>query len=89
MTHEINTTNKGVIGGIHSCFGIIFPQQREVIVIKWRDTAWKDVICDIPQSAIEYLMPDLAADMDPAGEIRGIPGMELFAEGTDTDEGMR
>jgi hypothetical protein len=60
-----------------------------VIVIKWRDTAWKDIICGIPQSAIEYLMPDLAVDMDPTGEIRGIPGMELFAEGTDTDKGMR
>jgi hypothetical protein len=56
---------------------------------KWRDTAWKDILCDIPQSAIEYFMPDLAADMNPTGEIRGIRGMELFAEGTDTDEGMR
>ena len=34
-------------------------------------------------------MPDLAAKMDPTAEIRGIRGMELFAEGTDTDEGMR
>ena len=59
------------------------------IIAKWRDTAWKDILCDIPQSAVEYLMPDLAAKMNPMAEIRGISGMELFAEGTDTDEGMR
>ena len=46
------------------------------LMAKWRDTAWKDILCDIPQSAVEYLMPDLAAKMDPAAEIRGIRGME-------------
>jgi hypothetical protein len=56
---------------------------------KWRDTAWKDILCDIPQSAVEYLMPDLAAKMNPTAELRGIPGMELFAKSTGTDEGMR
>ena len=43
---------------------------------KWRDMAWKEVLCDGAQSAIEYLMPDLAADMDPAREMAGIPGMD-------------
>jgi len=56
---------------------------------KWRDTAWKDVLCDAAQSAIEYFMPDLAADMDPTREMAGIPGMELFADGADSDKGMR
>ena len=56
---------------------------------KWRDTAWKTIICDIPQRAIEYLMPDLAANMNPAGKIKGMRGVELFAKGTDTDIGMR
>ena len=59
------------------------------VIAKWRDSAWKTIICDIPQRAIEYLMPDLSADMNPAGKIKGMPGVELFAKGTDTDIGMR
>ena len=34
-------------------------------------------------------MPELAAKMDPTIKLTGIKGMELFAEGTNTDEGMR
>ena len=56
---------------------------------KWRDVAWKEVLCDGAQSAIEYLMPDLAADMDPEREMAGIPGMELFADRADSDKDMR
>jgi hypothetical protein len=56
---------------------------------KWRDRAWKEVLSEGAQSAIEYLMPDLAADMDPARELTGIPGVELYSEGSDSDEGMR
>jgi hypothetical protein len=59
-----------------------------VIVIKWRDTAWKEVLCDGAESAIEYFMPDLAADMDPTREIDGIPGRELFSEASDSDKHM-
>ena len=70
-------------------WGIICFTVGEVIVIKWRDTAWKEALCDGAQSAIEYLMPDLAADMDPTREICGIPGIELFSEGADSDKGMR
>ena len=73
-----------------ACFDIIFHNDGEVNVIaKWRDSAWKDILCDIPQSAIEYLMPDLAAKMDPTVKHVGIKGMELFAEDTKTDVGMR
>ena len=62
---------------------------RGVIVIKWRDTAWKRILTDCPQSAIEYLMPDLAADMDTTGKIEAIPGEELFSKGSDSDKHMR
>jgi len=55
----------------------------------WRDMAWKEVLTDGAQSAIEYLIPDLAADMDPAREMTGIPGMEIFSEGSDSDKYMR
>jgi hypothetical protein len=51
--------------------------------------AWKEVLSSGGQSAIEYLMPDLAADMDPTKEISGIPGMELHAKGSDSDKHMR
>ena len=56
---------------------------------KWRDTAWKEILSDIPHSAVEYLMPDLAARMDTTAEIKGIPGAELFSKATVTDKGMR
>jgi hypothetical protein len=56
---------------------------------KWRDRAWKEVLSDGAQSAIEYFMPDLAADMDSTRELTGIPGVELFSESSDSDEGMR
>jgi predicted transposase YdaD len=63
-----------------------------VIVIKprekWRDTAWKEVVSDCPKSAIEFLMPDLAADMNPAGIFDGIPGREIFSKGTETNKHM-
>jgi hypothetical protein len=55
----------------------------------WRDVAWKEVLIDGAQSAIEYLMPDLAADMDPARELTGISGLELRPEGSDSDKDMR
>ena len=55
----------------------------------WRDMAWKEVLSDGAQSAIEYLMPDLAADMDPTRELTGIPGVELYPEGSDSDKGGR
>jgi hypothetical protein len=51
--------------------------------------AWKEVLCDGAQSAMEYFMPDLASDMDPTRELTGIPGMELYPEGSDSDKGMR
>jgi hypothetical protein len=56
---------------------------------KWRDRAWKEVLCDGARSAIEYFMPDLAADMDPSKELNSIPGMELFSQGSNSDKGMR
>jgi hypothetical protein len=52
----------------------------------WRDMAWKEVLSDGAQSAIEYFMPDLAADRDPSKELTGIPGMELYSEGSDSDK---
>jgi hypothetical protein len=65
----------------------------EVIVIKpqekWRDTAWKIVLCSVAESAIDYLMPDLAADMDRTKEINTVSGIELFSEGSDTNKYMR
>jgi predicted transposase YdaD len=51
--------------------------------------AWKEVLRSGAQSAIEYFMPDLAADMDPTRALTGIPGMELYPEGADSDKGMR
>jgi predicted transposase YdaD len=63
----------------------------EVTVIektKWRDTAWKEIISDCPRSAIEYLMPDLAADMKPVRKLDGISGRELFSKGSDSDKHM-
>jgi hypothetical protein len=53
---------------------------------KWRDSAWKEIISDCSKSAIEYLMPDLAADMEPAREFDGISGRELYSIGSDTDK---
>ena len=47
-------------------------------VIKWRDTAWKEVLSDCAQGAIEYLMPDLAADMDLAIK-RGVQNADVTA----------
>ena len=59
---------------------------------KWRDSAWKEVISDCPRSAIEFLMPDLAADMaddmKPVRKLDGISGRELHSKGTDSDRGM-
>ena len=55
----------------------------------WRDRAWKEVLCDGAQSAIEYFMPDLASDMDTTKEMTGIPGVELHSGGLDSDEHMR
>jgi hypothetical protein len=64
-----------------------------VIVIspreKWRDTAWKIVLCSGAESAIDYLMPDLAADMDREREINSVSGVELFSEASDTNKYMR
>jgi len=56
---------------------------------KWRDRAWKYILCGDAKSAIEYLMPDLAADMDRTKEISSVSGMELFSEGSDSDRYMR
>jgi hypothetical protein len=56
---------------------------------KWRDRAWKEILCHSGQSAIEYLMPDLAADMDPTGKINSTSGEELFSEGSVSDKYMR
>ena len=49
------------------------------VIAKWRDSAWKDILCDIPKSAIEYLMPDLAAKMDQTVTHVGIKGIEKVA----------
>ena len=59
------------------------------VIAKWRDRAWKEVLCHSGKSAIEYLMPDLAADMNPAGKINSVSGKELFSEGSDSDRYMR
>jgi hypothetical protein len=56
---------------------------------KWRDRAWKEALTDGAQSALEYFMPDLVADMDPEKELIGIPGMELYSEGTNSEKEMR
>lgn len=56
---------------------------------KWRDTAWKRVLCAGAQSAIDYLMPDLAADMDSEGEINSVSGVELFSDASDSNKYMR
>jgi hypothetical protein len=55
----------------------------------WRDMAWKEVLSGGARSAIEYLIPDLAVDMDPTRELTGIPGVELYSEGLDSDKNMR
>jgi predicted transposase YdaD len=51
--------------------------------------AWKEALRNGAQSAIEYFMPDLAADMDSTRALTGIPGMELYPEGANSDKGMR
>jgi hypothetical protein len=58
---------------------------------KWRDRAWKKALADGARSAIDYFMPDLAADMDPSMELTAIPGIELPVIGSDseTDKDMR
>jgi hypothetical protein len=56
---------------------------------KWRDRAWKFILCGDAESAIEFLMPDLAADMDRTKEISSVTGMELFSEASDSDRFMR
>ncbi|MDR1979082.1 MAG: hypothetical protein LBQ42_10160, partial [Synergistaceae bacterium] len=56
---------------------------------KWRDMAWKKALGDGARSAIEYFMPDLAADMDPLRDVAAISGMELPVIDSDTDKGMR
>ena len=59
------------------------------VIAKWRDRAWKEVLCHSGKSAIEYLMPDLAAGMNPTGKISSVSGKELFSEGSDSDKHMR
>jgi hypothetical protein len=83
--NPINGISAAVAGGIR----YNLYTAGEVIVIKWRDTAWKAALCFDAQSTIEYLMPDLAADMDTTREISSIQGMELFSEGSDSDKYMR
>ena len=56
---------------------------------KWRDTAWKRAIADGARSAIEYFMPDLAADMDNTREVSGVIDLELPLEGSGSDKDMR
>jgi hypothetical protein len=56
---------------------------------KWRDRVWKKALADGARSAIDYFMPDLAADMDSSTEITAIPGIELPVIGSETDKGMR
>ncbi|MDR1977905.1 MAG: hypothetical protein LBQ42_04145 [Synergistaceae bacterium] len=56
---------------------------------KWRDVAWKKALCDGAGSAIEYFLPDLAADMDLSREVTAITGLELHSSSTDSDRWMR
>lgn len=56
---------------------------------KWRDTAWKRAIADGARDAIEYFMPDLAANMDKSREVTGIIDLELPLEGSGSDKDMR
>jgi hypothetical protein len=56
---------------------------------KWRDRVWKKVLADGARSAIDYFMPNLAADMDSSMEVTAIPGIELPVIGSETDKGMR
>jgi predicted transposase YdaD len=56
---------------------------------KWRDRIWKKALADGALSAIDYFMPNLAADMDSSKEITAIPGIELPVIGSETDKGMR
>jgi predicted transposase YdaD len=56
---------------------------------KWRDIAWKRAIADGARDAIEYFMPDLAADMDSLREVTAITDLELPLEGSDSDKDMR
>jgi hypothetical protein len=60
-----------------------------VIVIKRRDRAWRETLYISGRSAIEYLMPDLAADMHPTKKIDSISALELFSRGSDSDKHMR
>jgi hypothetical protein len=56
---------------------------------KWRDTAWKRAIVDGAGDAIEYFMPDLAAEMDTSKEVTGITDLELPLEGSESDKHSR
>jgi hypothetical protein len=56
---------------------------------KWRDVAWKKALGDGAGSAIEYFLPDLAADMDSSREVTAITGLELHSSSTDSDKRMR
>ncbi|MDR1732180.1 MAG: Rpn family recombination-promoting nuclease/putative transposase, partial [Synergistaceae bacterium] len=56
---------------------------------KWRDTAWKKALTNGGRSAIEYFMPDLAADMDLTRELTGTTGVELQKSDADSDNDMR
>ena len=56
---------------------------------KWRDVAWKEALGGGARNAIEYFMPDLAADMDPSRDVTTIIGQELHPAGADSDKGMR
>jgi hypothetical protein len=56
---------------------------------KWRDRAWKEVLTDGARGALEYFMPDLAADMDTKKKLTGISGLELYSAGTSSEKEMR
>jgi hypothetical protein len=62
---------------------------REKRPHKWQDAAWKDALVNGARDAIEYFIPNLAADIDHSREITGMRGMELPAPGSGTDAGMR
>jgi hypothetical protein len=54
----------------------------------WIDTAWKEVISDCGDDAIDFFLPDLSKDMDRSRELGLIKG-ELPAIGSDSDKGGR
>ncbi|MDR1740393.1 MAG: hypothetical protein LBR38_00895, partial [Synergistaceae bacterium] len=56
---------------------------------KWRDRLWKDGLSKLAEEAVEFFMPDLAADRDVDRPIMAVVASEIPKPESASDLGMR